>query len=69
MTPITSNNPIINGIFNACVWLLMLIGSVTGLSYNTVNVLVFCVIWPILTIVLFIYAWRKVKPNGPRSND
>lgn len=61
-TPIRSGNAVIDFVFDACVNLLLLIGYVTGLSYNAVNVLIFCVIWPILTVVLFVavlFGWRK----------
>jgi hypothetical protein len=74
-TPIRSGNAVIDFIFDACVNLLLLIGYLTGLSYNAVNVLIFCVIWPLLTIGLlgkvffFSGSKRKLKlTNESRSN-
>jgi hypothetical protein len=49
MTPIQSENSTINNIFTGCVNLLLYVGGLLGLSYNTINVLVFCVIWPVIT--------------------
>lgn len=47
-----SDNPVIDAVFHACVRLLLEIGYMTGCSYYTVNVVIFCVIWPLLTLSL-----------------
>jgi len=45
-------------IFQACVTLLYRLADLTGLGYMGVNVLIFCVIWPIFTIWLI---WLVLK--------
>lgn len=71
-TPIRSGNSIIDFVFDACVNLLLFIGALTGLSYNAVNVIIFCVIWPILTVVLLVMVFMRRRNTGnknePRSN-
>ncbi len=47
-----SGNPTIDAVFDTCVKLLLQIGYMTGCSYYTVNVVIFCVIWPLLTLSL-----------------
>ena len=39
-------------IFNLCVSFLKIIVGLTGLSYQVVNVILFCFIWPALTLYL-----------------
>lgn len=39
--------------FNFCVSILYDIGGVLGISYEEINVWLFCVIWPIASLVLF----------------
>ena len=39
--------------FNLCVSILYDIGRVLGISYEEINVWLFCVIWPIASLVLF----------------
>lgn len=38
-------------IFNLCVQWLLYYGKKTGLDYCSINVLIFCVIWPIITVL------------------
>ena len=40
-------------IFNFCVRLLYDVANILGISYEEINVWLFCVIWPILSLVLF----------------
>ena len=47
-----------NDIFQACVDLLNAIASMLNMTYNEVNVWIFCIIWPTITIVL-IFLTRK----------
>jgi hypothetical protein len=42
----------IDMVFNWCVDLLSAAASRLGISYNEINVWVFCVVWPLLTIAL-----------------
>ncbi len=39
-----------NDIFNLCVNFLNWLANVTGTSYVFVNVVIFCFIWPLLTV-------------------
>jgi len=43
----------INVTFNFCVSILYDIGRVLGISYEEINIWLFCVIWPIASLVLF----------------
>jgi len=38
--------------FNNCVYILENIAYILGITYEEINVWVFCIIWPILTIWL-----------------
>ena len=51
--PALPNNKI-DQLFTLCVNFLLILGKKLGLSYNEVNIWIFCVIWPILTLVLFV---------------
>ena len=50
--------PKIDLIFNYCVVFLLWSASILGLTYKQINVLIFCILWPILTIILGIAALR-----------
>ena len=54
----------IHPIFMRCVECLDWLADVLHTTYETVNVWVFCVIWPVITIVLIILVIRK-DDNGP----
>ena len=43
----------IDSVFNFCVHLLYDVARVLGISYEEINVWLFCVIWPLLSLVLF----------------
>ena len=43
----------IDGIFNFCVILLYDISGILGISYEEINVWLFCIIWPIASLLLF----------------
>ena len=47
-------------LFGLCVWILQLIGEVTGMSYESANILIFVVLHPALTITLFVL-WRRSR--------
>ena len=50
--------------FNVCVYILQVIGNVTGMGYNLANLVIFVVIQPAL-ILLFFVLWRKaLKKHG-----
>lgn len=48
-------------IFQACVTLLYWLADLTGLGYKGINVLIFCVIWPIFTIWLIRLVLKQRK--------
>ena len=39
--------------FNFCVQLLFDIADLIGISYEEINVWLFCIIWPILSLIMF----------------
>ena len=41
-----------DAIFNLCVVLLVWLGRQLGMTYEAVNVWLFCVLWPLLTLGL-----------------
>ena len=43
----------IDTIFNFCVRLLYDVANILGISYEEINVWLFCVIWPIASLILF----------------
>ena len=50
----------INNIFRWCVDVLVLAAGWLGLSYEAINVWVFVVIWPIVTLVLVgVVVWQQ----------
>jgi hypothetical protein len=54
----------INRIFDACVSLLLYLADRLGLSYEAINVWIFVVIWPVLTVALvlvIILQYRQLR--------
>ena len=50
----------INDFFNLCVFVLEVIGDVTGMGYELANIVIFVIIQPSL-ILLFYLLWRREK--------
>jgi hypothetical protein len=51
-----------NETFNDCVYILENIAYILGITYEEINVWIFCIIWPILTIWLAYMAFgKKIK--------
>lgn len=50
----------INNFFNWCVWVLEVIGRVTGMGYELANIIIFVILQPAL-ILLFFILWRVEK--------
>jgi hypothetical protein len=51
-----------NETFDNCVYILENIAYVLGTTYEEINVWIFCIIWPILTIWLaYISFGKKIK--------
>ena len=53
--------------FNYCVRLLNDIGNLLGISYEEVNVWLFCIIWPLASLILFVEVIRLRGKLGSRS--
>ena len=55
--------------FNACVDLLLTLASKLGVSYNAVNVWIFCILWPLLTLGLVgtVFSQRRCIQQLRRS--
>lgn len=45
-----SGIPFIDSLFDTCVLLLVWVSGVLGLTYEEVNIYLFCVVWPLLTV-------------------
>ena len=48
----------VNNFFNWCVYILEVIGDVTGMGYELANIVIFVIIQPLLILFFFIL-WRK----------
>ena len=51
----------INDFFNWCVYVLEVIGNVTGMGYELANIVIFVFIQPLLILIFFILWRREVK--------
>jgi hypothetical protein len=60
----------IDAIFNGCVFLLLFLADLVGVSYEAINVWIFVVIWPVCTLALIAVVVlqrleiRKLKSSG-----
>ena len=55
--------------FNFCVYLLYDLAKILGITYEEINVWIFCVIWPILSLVMFAEILRlRMKINTKSEN-
>ena len=57
----------VNDFFNWCVWVLEVIGNVTGMGYELTNIVIFVVLQPAL-ILLFFILWRREKKKNRYFN-
>ena len=55
--------------FNFCVRLLYDIGTFLGISYEEINVWLFCVIWPITSLLLFADVIRLRMKLGLKNQN
>ena len=53
----------VNDFFNWCVWVLEVIGNVTGMGYELTNIVIFVVLQPALILLFFILWRREMKKN------
>ena len=56
-------NDIINFIFHSSVDALILLAQLLGMTYQEINVWLFCVAWPILTLLLMYAVLCLVRQN------
>ena len=57
----------INDFFYWCVYVLKVIGAVTGMGYELANIVIFVIIQPGL-ILLFYILWKKEKKKNKKDN-
>jgi hypothetical protein len=65
-----------DAVFDDCVRLLVLLAQATGLTYKEINVWIFVILWPVLTVGLVILLllqrrriWRLESQNGNAPTD
>ena len=59
----------INNFFNWCVYILEVIGDITGMGYELANIVIFVIIQPLLILFFFIL-WRKeINKNKIKNNS
>ena len=49
----------IDAIFNGCVLLLLFLADLMGMSYEAINVWIFVIIWPVITLALMATVVRQ----------
>lgn len=63
-------NNLFNDIFDLCVRFLLWLGVNFGISYKAINVIIFCIIWPIVTIWMILYIVKlREKIKLFKQND
>tara|TARA_R110000824_G_scaffold70943_2_gene181859 strand:- start:147 stop:320 length:174 start_codon:yes stop_codon:yes gene_type:complete len=50
----------IGSIFDICVYILQVIGDVTGMGYALANIVIFIIIQPAL-ILMFLFLWLRLR--------
>jgi len=63
-TPIRSGIGWIDALFDLCVRILIWLANFFGVSYNEINIWIFCVIWPIVAVLLVglvVGQWKKIQ--------
>ena len=58
---------IIEDIFNYCVYVLEVIGDITGMGYFLANIVIFVILQPLL-ILLFFILWRYERNKNRRRH-
>jgi len=59
----------INNFFNWCVYVLEVIGNITGMGYELANIVIFVILQPALILFFFIM-WRLEKRKKSKNyND
>ena len=58
----------IDQFFHWCVWVLEVIGEVTGMGYELANIVLFVILQPGLILLFFILWRRQKKVNSKNLN-
>ena len=58
----------IDQFFHWCVWVLEVIGEVTGMGYELANIVIFVILQPGLIFLFFILWRRQKKVNSKNLN-
>ena len=53
----------IDSIFNWCVIALVELAKLLGITYEEINVWLFCVIWPVVTLALMYWCYSLWRQN------
>jgi hypothetical protein len=56
---IAGGTGMIDKVFNGCVLLLLFLADQLGVSYEAINVWIFVIIWPVITLVLMATVVRQ----------
>lgn len=60
--PMRSGIGWIDALFDLCVAILVWLAQLFGVSYNEINIWIFCVIWPIFTVLLIaLVVWQRIR--------
>ena len=59
----------IDQFFHWCVWVLEVIGEVTGMGYELANIVIFVILQPGLILLFFILWRRQKKINSNNLNN
>lgn len=51
----------VESVFDECVDLLNVWAAATGLTYKEINVWIFCVIWPAVTLLLLLFGYWQTR--------
>ena len=62
-------NDVINFIFHSSVDALSLLARLLGMTYEEINVWLFCVAWPVVTLVLVYVALSLFRQNRRLSRE
>jgi len=57
-------------IFDLCVVFLVWLARMTGTTYKEINVIVFCILWPLFTLALIIICivqWAALRKSRARA--
>lgn len=58
---IGSGDSMIHYLFDRCVELLQWLAELLGVGYQTINVWIFCILWPLLTVALVFIVLRQQR--------